>query len=133
MKKNLRVLVDMSATILHHGHIRLLKKANKIGNVIVGLTSDKEIKLKKGYTPELTFSQRKEILKSITYVNEVIKSPWSINDDFLKKHNIDILVHGNDNQNEVQEIEIKTFQRTKNISSSLLRKKSKFIIESLIK
>ena len=38
MKKN--VLVDLSATLLHHGHIRLLKKASKYGNVIVALTSD---------------------------------------------------------------------------------------------
>ena len=45
MKK--RVLVDLSASILHHGHIRLLKKASKLGQVIVGLTTDNEIKKKK--------------------------------------------------------------------------------------
>ena len=45
MKKN--ILVDFSATILHHGHIRLLKKAKKFGNVIIALTSDNEIKKKK--------------------------------------------------------------------------------------
>ena len=38
------ILVDMSATLLHHGHIRLLKKASKFGKVIVALTTDKEIK-----------------------------------------------------------------------------------------
>ena len=27
----MRVIVDMSATILHHGHIRLLKKAKELG------------------------------------------------------------------------------------------------------
>ena len=45
MKK--RILVDLSATILHHGHIRLLKKASKKGQVFVALTSDKEIKKKR--------------------------------------------------------------------------------------
>ena len=39
-----RILVDMSATILHHGHIRLLKKASKLGVVVVALTRDKVIK-----------------------------------------------------------------------------------------
>ena len=34
----------MSATLIHHGHIRLLKKASKFGKVIVALTTDKEIK-----------------------------------------------------------------------------------------
>ena len=37
-------MVDMSTTFLHHGHIRLLKKASKYGRVIVALTKDKEIK-----------------------------------------------------------------------------------------
>ena len=32
----------MSAT-LHHGHIRILKKASELGTVVVALTSDKEI------------------------------------------------------------------------------------------
>ena len=47
-----RILVDMSATLIHHGHIRLLKKASDYGNVIVALTTDKEILEKKGYHPE---------------------------------------------------------------------------------
>ena len=47
MKK--RILVDMSATLIHHGHIRLLKKANNFGKVIVALTRDSEIKKYKGY------------------------------------------------------------------------------------
>ena len=39
-----KILVDMSATIIHHGHIRLLKKASIRGKVIVALTKDNEIK-----------------------------------------------------------------------------------------
>ena len=35
MKKNKKILVDMTCSILHHGHIRLLKKASKYGKVIV--------------------------------------------------------------------------------------------------
>ena len=38
-----RILVDMSATLIHHGHTRLLAKASKLGKVIVALTSDSEI------------------------------------------------------------------------------------------
>ena len=41
------------------------------------------------------------------------------------------MVHGNDNQNEVSKTKVKIFPRTKNISSSLLRKRSKIIEESL--
>ena len=122
MKKN--ILVDLSATIIHHGHIRLLKKASKLGKVIVALTSDAQVKKHKGYKPELNFSQRKEILKSIIYVNEVIKSNWMIDENFLKKHKIDFVVHGNDNSNKIKKEKMIIFKRTKGISSSLIRKRS---------
>ena len=43
-KKILNVLLDMSCSILHHGHIRLIKKASKYGRLIISLTSDKDLK-----------------------------------------------------------------------------------------
>ncbi|MDA7713382.1 adenylyltransferase/cytidyltransferase family protein [Candidatus Pelagibacter sp.] len=119
-----KILVDMSATLIHHGHIRLLKKASKFGQVIVALTDDHEIKKHKNFTPELNFKFRKEILESIKYVNRVIKSPFYINEIFLKKNKIDLLVHGNDNKNIVPKNKILTFYRTKGISSTILRKKA---------
>ncbi len=127
MKK--KILVDLSATILHHGHVRLLKKASKIGDVIVALTSDKEIKKKKGYTPELNFRQRKEILESIKYVKKVIKSKWLITEKFLIKNRISYLVHGHDNSNQINKKKLIIFKRTKGISSSILRKRGKQIFD----
>ena len=118
-----RVLVDMSATLMHHGHIRLLKNASKIGKVIVALTTDKEIKKSKGYVPELNFNQRKEILLSIKYVSAVIKSNWLINKNFLKINKIDYLVHGNDCPNPVPINKKVIFKRTKGISSNEIRKR----------
>ena len=116
-------MVDMSATIIHHGHVRILKKASQLGKVIVALTSDIEIQKKKGYKAELTFQQRKEILESIKYVYKVIESPWLIDNDFLVKNKIDYLVHGSDNSNLVSPKKVIIFNRTKNISSSILRGK----------
>ena len=58
------ILLDMSATLIHHGHVRLIKKASKFGNVIIALTRDAEIKKYKGYVPEIKFIHRKEILQS---------------------------------------------------------------------
>lgn len=116
-----RILVDMSFTIPHHGHIRLLKKANKLGHVIVALTSDDEIINKKGFKPPIKFKHRMEILKSIKYVDEVIESNWTITDNFLEKHKIDFLVHGDDNENDVDIKKMIIFKKTKNISSTKLR------------
>ena len=118
-----RIMVDMSATILHHGHIRLLKRASTYGNVIVALTTDKEILQKKGYQPELSFDFRREILLSIKYVNEVIPSPWLIDEDFLDLNRIDFLIHGSDNSNPISKKRLLIFERTEGISSSIIRKK----------
>ena len=119
-----RVIVDMSATLIHHGHIRLLKKASKYGKVIVALVTDKEIKKNKGYMPEMNYSQRKEVLQSIRYVNEVIPSKFILNNKFLSKFKIDLLVHGNDNKNKINKKRLLIFKRTNNISSTILRKRA---------
>ena len=77
-----RVCLDMSATLIHHGHIRLINNAkSKYPNckLIIALTSDIEIQKYKGYEPELNFENRKEIIGSIKGVDEVIISPWEIN------------------------------------------------------
>jgi len=125
-----RIMVDMSATIIHHGHIRLLKKASKYGKVIVGLTADKEIILKKGYTPELAFKYRKEVLEAIKYVDEVVETPWLLTDDTLKKYDIDLLAHGNDNSNHIKKEKLLIFPRTKGISSTKMRENTMKVIAS---
>lgn len=119
--KSKRIMVDMSATLLHHGHVRLLKKAKKMGHVVVALTKDNELKTTKGYKPELNFEQRKEILESLKYVDEVVPSNWLITEDFLDKHRIDFLVHGSDNTNKINAKRLIVFPRTKGISSNILR------------
>ena len=131
VKSNKRILVDMSATLIHHGHIRLLKKASNYGDVIVALTTDDEIYNKKGYFPELGFEFRKEILLSIKYVNEVIPSPWLINEEFMNANKIDLLIHGNDNSNPISNEKLIIFDRTKNISSSILRERVLNVVKNL--
>jgi cytidyltransferase-like protein len=116
-----RILVDMSLTILHHGHIRLLRNAHQFGRVIVALTTDDEVESNKGYVPELDFDSRKEILESIRYVSEVIPSPWLITEDFLDQHSIDFLVHGDDNRNPISPDRLIIFPKVPNISSSIIR------------
>ena len=123
-RKMKRVLVDMSISILHHGHIRLLRKAKKYGKVYVALTSDKEIKKYKKVKSELNFSNRKEIISSIKYVSGVIKSNANIDNKFLRKHKFDFLIHGSDNKNSVDKKYVKIFKRTKNISSTIIRKRA---------
>jgi len=118
-----RIMVDMSATLIHHGHIRILKAAKEQGAVIVALTTDEEIISKKGYEPELSFAERREILEAIRYVDEVVPSPWLIDESFLDLHKIDLLVHGHDNSNPINPGRLLILPRTKGVSSNLLRSK----------
>ena len=83
----------------------------------------KLLKSKKNYDPELNFHERKEIIESIKYVTEVIPSPWLITNEFLNNHSIDLLIHGNDNENPIKPDKLLIVKRTKGISSSLLRKR----------
>jgi len=124
-------MVDMSATIIHHGHIRLLKKAFEHGDIIVGLTIDEEILKVKGYNPELDYESRKEILESIKYVKEVVPTSWKIDNKTLKKHEIDFLIHGHDNSNKIPKEKLMIFPRTEGVCSSDIRKKSFNIINNV--
>lgn len=124
MSRVKRIMVDMSATLIHHGHIRLLQRAAQHGTVVVGLTSDEEIEQKKSYLPELNFEERKEILLALKYVDDVVETPWLINEDILDQHNIDLLVHGDDNQNRISPDRLMILPRTEGISSQMLRSRS---------
>ena len=128
-----RIMVDMSATLLHHGHVRLLKSAKKYGQVVVALTTDVEIEQKKGYTPELCFSERAEILLALRDVDEVVPSPWLIDEAFLDQHRIDVLVHGNDNSNPVSVDRLMLLPRTEGVSSSDLRERVVAVLKQLAK
>ena len=45
MKKNPTVYLGVSADIFHHGHINIINKSLKFGNLVIGLLTDKITKL----------------------------------------------------------------------------------------
>jgi 2-aminoethylphosphonate-pyruvate transaminase len=121
----------MSATLIHHGHIRLInnvKSSYPDCYLIIALTSDEEIQEHKGYDAELSFEHRKEIIGSIKGVDEVIVSPWRIDSKFIEDNSIDLLAHGSDNSNPVDNIFI--LPRTEGVSSTELRERAFFSIIS---
>ena len=95
------------------------------------MTDDKDVKKYKGYYPELSFKFRKEILESIKYVDKVVKTKFIITKKYLLKNKINFLIHGNDLKDFFDKKYLKIFKRTKNISSSILRKKSAKIFKIL--
>lgn len=56
----------------HAGHYRLLKRAHELGKVVVSLNTDQFIKDYKGSYPVLNYEERKEILLSCRWVDNVV-------------------------------------------------------------
>ncbi len=71
------VLVGGCFDLLHFGHISFLKQAKALGEyLVVALESDENVRRMKGDArPVHTQSQRKEMLESLSFVDEVIPLP----------------------------------------------------------
>ena len=96
-----KVYVALSADLLHHGHINILKKAAELGEITVGLLTDKAIARYKRL-PYLTYKQRKQIIKNIKGVKNVIPQETLDYVPNLCKLKPDYVVHGDDWKTGVQ-------------------------------
>ena len=56
------VYIGMSADLIYHGHLNIIKKAEKLGKVIVGLLTDAAIASYK-WLPLVPYEQRKVIIR----------------------------------------------------------------------
>ncbi len=96
-----KVYVGMSADLVHPGHMNILKIAATLGEVTVGLLTDKAIASYKRL-PYMTYSQRKAVIENIKGVKEVIPQntlDYRPNLELLKP---DFVVHGDDWKEGVQ-------------------------------
>ena len=94
------VYIDGVFDLFHRGHLESLIKAKKCLNdeenthLIVGVVGDRDATSYKR-KPIINEEDRREIINSIKYVNEVIcPCPLVVDMDFIKTHNIDVVVHG---------------------------------------
>jgi phosphoenolpyruvate phosphomutase len=96
-----KVYVGMSADLIHHGHINIIKEASKLGNVVVGLLTDKAISSYKRL-PYLPYEQRIKIIENIKGVSEVVKQETLDYVPNLRMLKPDYVVHGDDWKQGVQ-------------------------------
>ncbi len=91
------VYVDMVADLFHYGHVSFLEKAKKFGDkLIVGLISDEGVRSYKRL-PYMTLEERCKSVAGCKFVDEVIaNTPLRVTAEFIKEHNIDVVVHGDD-------------------------------------
>ena len=90
-----KVYVSVICDLLHAGHIKVLKKAASLGEVTIGLLTAEAIE-ELGERAFLKYSQREEVLKSLSYVKDVIPQRQSSYRENLNKIKPDYVVHGDD-------------------------------------
>ena len=95
------VYIAISADILHHGHINLIKNAAEYGKLIVGVLTDEAVATYKRF-PVIEFEERKFIIENISGVSEVVPQNTLDYTDNLKKYKPDYVFHGDDWKEGVQ-------------------------------
>ena len=104
-QKPKRVYVDVVGDLPHMGHIEFYRQAKEFGDyLIVGVLSDEDVASYKR-VPILTLEERAAVIEALKIVDEVILAPpLSTTEQWLKEHQIDIVVHGDDaNQKMLEE------------------------------
>ena len=101
MKKDKIVYLSMTAELMHIGHLNIIKKASKLGKLIISINSDDNVAKYKD-RPVIPTEQRIEILKNIKGVYKVVRRVdnnifnWELE---IKKYRPDYFVHGTDWKN----------------------------------
>ncbi|MFD1848657.1 glycerol-3-phosphate cytidylyltransferase [Oceanobacillus bengalensis] len=92
-----KVITYGTFDLLHIGHINLLKRAKEYGDYLVVAISTDEFNMDKGKDAYYSFEQRKAILESIRYVDEVIpEHSWEQKANDIKNYDIDVFIMGDD-------------------------------------
>ena len=96
------VYVDMVGDLFHAGHISFLQKAKNFGDyLVVGVLNDETCTSYKR-KPILTQEERVKAIEACRFVHKVIpNAPLKITNEFINKHKITVVVHGDDYKKEI--------------------------------
>jgi glycerol-3-phosphate cytidylyltransferase len=123
-----KVLTYGTYDLLHDGHIHLLRRARELGDYLVVGLSTNEFNTLKHKEAIMTFDQRRLLLESLKYVDEVIpEETWEQKISDIQKHNISIFVMGNDWEGEFDFLkdycEVIYLPRTPDVSTTQLKQR----------
>lgn len=93
--ENRTVYMCFSTDMIHSGHIALIRKAEKLGKLIVGVLSDEAVASYKRF-PLLPFAERKSTFENIRGVSSVIMQKELSYAQVIRELQPDIVVHGDD-------------------------------------
>ena len=93
--ENRTVYISFSTDVIHSGHIALIKKARRLGNLIVGVISDQVVASYKRY-PLLPYAERKILFENIIGVKKVVEQTTLSYKENIEKYHPTYVVHGDD-------------------------------------
>jgi len=86
-----------SFDLFHFGHLQILRKAKKLGDIlVVGVSTDKLIKNHKGLLPIVPYKERAIIIRELKCVDKVVKQTKLVSISQFKKLKADLFVIGDD-------------------------------------
>lgn len=89
------VYMCFATDIIHSGHIAIIKKAQQLGKLIIGVLSDEAVAGYKRY-PVLNFEERKTLFENIFGVYQVVEQKTLSYRENLEKYKPTYVVHGDD-------------------------------------
>lgn len=93
--ENRTVYMCFSTDMIHSGHINIIKKASKLGKLIIGVLSDEAVASYKRF-PLMPFEERKSLVESINGVYKVIEQKTLSYTENLRSLRPTYVVHGDD-------------------------------------
>ncbi|MCR5139533.1 MAG: phosphoenolpyruvate mutase [Bacteroidaceae bacterium] len=93
--ENRVVYMCFSADLIHSGHIAIIRKARRLGRLVVGVLSDEAVASYKRY-PLIPYSERASLFANISGVAEVVEQRTLSYADNLRQLRPAYVVHGDD-------------------------------------
>lgn len=90
-----KVYMCFSTDMVHSGHIAIIKKAARLGKLIIGVLSDEAVISYKRF-PLLPFAERRALFESISGVSRVVEQNTLSYRENLQRYKPDYVVHGDD-------------------------------------
>ncbi len=122
-----KVITYGTYDLLHVGHINLLRRAKELGDYLVVVLSSDEFNSIKHKTAYHCYEDRKIILESIKYVDEVIPEfTWEQKIKDVVENEIDVFVMGDDWKGQFDFLseycEVVYLPRTEGISTTKIKR-----------
>ena len=95
----------MVADLFHYGHVNFLRQARKHGDfLLVGVHADEAVMVYKR-RPIFSMEERVASVEGCRWADEVVaNAPLEIDREWIKKHSIDLVMHGDDFSSELERL-----------------------------